>query len=441
MRASKGELNHLKFGLYHRYEALLEPCRRAEAKHTIVSATMLGCHWFVIYGSYALSFWYSIGLVQESRVSGGHYSPSIIMVVFFNVFMGALSLANIAPFVESFNCARSAAVDIFEVIERKSKLDPLSQDGLRPTTVTGHLEFHDVKFEYPSRCDVPVLQGLSLKVQPGQTVAIVGSSGCGKSTCIQLLQRFYDPSQGKVTLDSVDVRSLNIGWLRDQIGVVGQEPVLFATTIEENIRYGRDGISFEDVVAAAKQANAHDFVMKLPQQYQTEVGDRGTQMSGGQKQRLAIARVLVKKPKVLLLDEATSALDNQSESVVQAALDEARQGRTTIIVAHRLTTIRSADVIVALKDGRAEEMGTHDELMAKRGLYHSLVTAQLNSAATPSYDVFPLNEEDQTLLLWKLLDMVRGEWLYIALGVLGSVIAGSTYPAFAVVIGDVLGVR
>ncbi|KAF2346766.1 ABC transporter-like, partial [Trinorchestia longiramus] len=293
----------------------------------------------------------------------------------------------------------------------------------------------------------------------------------------------------KITLDTVDLRELNLGWLRDQIGVVGQEPVLFDTTIEENIRYGRDGLSFDDIVAAAKQANAHDFIMKLPEQYQTQVGNCGTQMSGGQKQRLAIARVLVRQPKILLLDEATSALDNRSEAVVQAALDQVRQGRTTIIVAHRLTTIRSADVIVALRAGKAEEIGTHEELMAKQGLYYSLVTTQISSneeknnvcapetanenasedpddlsagaaqgqqlrlrrmsrsstfenetqSAAPDLEGEKQPEESASVLLRKLLNMCKGEWLYISLGMVAIVVTGSLYPVFAVIVGDVFG--
>ena len=190
-------------------------------------------------------------------------------------------------------------------------------------------------FKYPARPDVPILQGLSLTIQKGETVALVGPSGCGKSTCIQLVQRFYDPESGSVQLGNHEIQNLNVGWLRDRIGVVGQEPVLFGCTIAENIRYGRDNITDEDIKKACMESNAYDFISKLPKKLDTMVGERGAQLSGGQKQRLAIARALVRNPEILLLDEATSALDTQSESVVQAALDKARAGRTTIIVAHR----------------------------------------------------------------------------------------------------------
>ena len=191
----------------------------------------------------------------------------------------------------------------------------------------------------------------------GQTVALVGSSGCGKSTCIQLLQRFYDPIRGRITIDGYDLKTLNVGWLRENIGVVGQEPVLFSMTIRDNIKYGHprlNDVLQEDIEHAARQANAHDFIMSLPKGYDTLVGERGAQLSGGQKQRIAIARALIRNPKILLFDEATSALDMKSEAVVQLALEKAREGRTTLIVAHRLTTIRNADSILVFNEGKIE---------------------------------------------------------------------------------------
>ena len=193
----------------------------------------------------------------------------------------------------------------------------------------------NVHFNYPAREDVEVLRGVNLKIEAGKTVSIVGPSGCGKSTVIQLIQRLYDPDSGSLLLDQTDIRQMNIGWLRDNIGVVGQEPVLFATTIRENIKFGRKDATDEEIVQASKEANAFNFIQSLPQKFDTIVGEKGAQLSGGQKQRIAIARAIIKKPKILLLDEATSALDFASEALVKAAIDNVQQGRTTIIVAHR----------------------------------------------------------------------------------------------------------
>ncbi|PRD36013.1 UNVERIFIED_CONTAM: Abcb1b [Trichonephila clavipes] len=255
-------------------------------------------------------------------------------------------------------------------------IDSSSKLGGKPESLSGFISLKNVHFNYPARQTVQVLRGVSLNIQPGETVALVGPSGCGKSTIIQLILRFYDTLEGMVEVDGHNVRDLNVGWLRDNIGLVGQEPVLFSTTISENIRYGKQDATQEEIEEAAKVANVHDFINTLPMKYNTLVGERGTQLSGGQKQRIAIARALIKNPKILLLDEATSALDTESEAVVQAALDEARRGRTTVIVAHRLTTIRTADKIVVLADGNVKEIGTHDDLMNSKGIYFQLVSTQ-----------------------------------------------------------------
>ena len=252
-----------------------------------------------------------------------------------------MKIGQLPPLLEAVSMARGAAASIYSIIDRVPQIDSSSPAGKLPAAVQGNIRFANVHFRYPSRPDVTILNGIDFQVSAGQTVALVGLSGCGKSTCIQLLQRFYDPCGGHVELDGNRLSDLNIKWLRSQIGVVGQEPVLFGTTIAANIRYGREGLSQGDVERAAKEANAHDFISQLPLGYETMVGERGAQMSGGQKQRIAIARALVRNPKILLFDEATSALDTQSEAVVQRALDRARCGRTTIIVAHRLTTVIS----------------------------------------------------------------------------------------------------
>ncbi|GFR58628.1 multidrug resistance protein 1 [Elysia marginata] len=268
-------------------------------------------------------------------------------------------------------------LEVTEDLLQMSAIDSASEEGLRPQTLTGNISLKNVHFTYPSRADVKILKGMDLTVPAGQTVALVGQSGCGKSTVIQLLQRFYDPDAGQVCLDGVDLREINIRWLRQNVGIVGQEPVLFATTIGENIKYGRQGATMDEVIKACKNANAYDFIMRMPDGFDTHVGERGAQLSGGQKQRIAIARALVKNPKILLLDEATSALDTESEAIVQDALDRASKGRTTLIIAHRLSTIINADCIVVFDNGKVVEKGTHDQLMTRQGIYFDLVSSQI----------------------------------------------------------------
>jgi pseudouridine synthase len=241
---------------------------------------------------------------------------------------------------------------ILEVIDLESTIDPTSEAGGTLPAVSGELVLRDVSFAYPARRDHSVYKGLNLCIEAGTTVALVGPSGCGKSTCVQLIERFYDPDAGSVLLDGVDIKTLNVRWLRQNIGLVSQEPVLFTGSISDNIKNGKDSATQADVEAAAKMANADSFIRSFPDGYNTQVGEKGIQLSGGQKQRIAIARAIVRDPKILILDEATSALDTASERVVQEALDRLLQmkKRTTIIIAHRLSTIREADRIVV--DGK-----------------------------------------------------------------------------------------
>ncbi|KAJ0392417.1 hypothetical protein P43SY_000315 [Pythium insidiosum] len=276
--------------------------------------------------------------------------------------------------------AKKAASSVFQVIDRVPQIDPTSTCGDMLTHVDGHIHFKGVAFAYPSRPDAQIYKNYSLSIAAGQTVALVGASGSGKSTAISLLERFYDPASGVVTLDGTDLRKLSLPWLRQRISLVSQEPVLFAGTIAENIAMGKPGATREEVMEAAKKANAFDFISNFPNGFDTDVGDRGAQVSGGQKQRIAIARAILRDPEVLLLDEATSALDNESERVVQESLDRllALKKRTTIIVAHRLSTIRNADLIAVTKDGAIVEQGTHDQLMAlPNGVYKALVARQM----------------------------------------------------------------
>ncbi|XP_063233028.1 ATP-dependent translocase ABCB1-like isoform X2 [Bacillus rossius redtenbacheri] len=354
-----------------RYKEALEKGLWLAMKKYYVLSVGIGGVFFVTYGAYGLAFWYGAELVGN-----GTSTPGSVFTVFFSVMSGAFSLGNALPFVNAVSTAVGAASTIFDIIDRVPDIDAFSEQGKKLDKVKGSIEFKNVFFAYPARQSVEVLKDFNLSISSGKTVALVGSSGAGKSTVGSLLLRFYDPTKGQVLLDGVDIKDLNLSWLRAQIGVVSQEPCLFGVSILENIRYGHSDVSMQDVVNAAMMANAHGFISSLPMGYDTLVGDRGAQLSGGQKQRVAIARALVRDPRILLLDEATSALDAHSEGVVQEALDKAMQGRTTVIIAHRLSTVRGADVIYALKNGLVLEWGTHTELMAKNGLYHDLVTTQ-----------------------------------------------------------------
>ncbi|GBG24499.1 ABC transporter B family member 3 [Hondaea fermentalgiana] len=308
-----------------------------------------------------------------------------VLAAFFGVLIGAMSLGQLAPAYSSLTNGRAAAARIYDIIEREPEIDATGDSGEIPDEIEGALALEDVHFHYPSRPDVKVFRGINLKFAPGTTTALVGGSGCGKSTVTQLLMRFYDPTQGRVTLDGADIRDLNLAWLRNTIGLVSQEPILFATSIYANIVYGApEGaeVTHEEVVAATKAANAYDFIMELTDGFDSYVGEGGSTLSGGQKQRIAIARALVRNPQLLILDEATSALDSESERVVQAALDDllASQHRTTIVIAHRLTTVRDADNIIVMGEGEGMlEQGTHDQLVAKKGHYFALLSAAKRS--------------------------------------------------------------
>ncbi|CAN6243370.1 unnamed protein product [Urochloa humidicola] len=354
-----------------RFSAALEESVRLGLRQGLAKGVALGSNG-ICFAIFAFNVWYGTRLVMDHGYKGGTVFVVSSVIVFGGAALGS-ALSNIKYFSE----ASSAAERIQEVICRVPKIDSASNTGDKLANVAGEVEFRNVEFCYPSRPKSPVLVNFSLHVPAGHTVALVGASGSGKSTVIALLERFYDPSAGEVTLDGMDIRRLQLKWLRAQIGLVSQEPALFAMSIRENILFGKEEATEEEVLAAAKAANAHNFISQLPQGYDTQVGERGIQISGGQKQRIAIARAILKSPKILLLDEATSALDTNSERVVQEALELVSMGRTTVIVAHRLSTIRNADMIVAMQSGEVKELGSHDELIGiENGLYSSLVRLQ-----------------------------------------------------------------
>ncbi|CAH8358573.1 unnamed protein product [Eruca vesicaria subsp. sativa] len=344
----------------------------------IVSGIGFGFSFFVLFASYACSFYVGARLVDDGKTTFDS-----VFRVFFALTMAAMAISQSSSLSPDSSKADIAAASIFEIIDRESKIDPSVESGRVLDTVKGDIELRHVSFKYPARPDVQIFQDLCLSIRAGKTVALVGESGSGKSTVIALLQRFYDPDSGEITLDGVEIKSLRLKWLRQQTGLVSQEPILFNETIRANIAYGKGGDASEsEIVSAAELSNAHGFISGLQQGYDTMVGERGIQLSGGQKQRVAIARAIVKDPKVLLLDEATSALDAESERVVQDALDRVMVNRTTIVVAHRLSTIKNADVIAVVKNGVIVEKGKHESLInIKDGVYASLVQLHLSAAS------------------------------------------------------------
>ncbi|WAR00099.1 MDR1-like protein [Mya arenaria] len=324
----------------------------------------------VIFFCYAASFWLGAYLVEQKELDYVQVFKAFSAVVF-----GGMAIGQASAMAPDAAKAQVSAEQVFKLLDRKlaigdeeERKNAKTPEGKFSSTVS----FKNVKFRYPTRPDIVVLNGLDLEVEPGQTVALVGSSGCGKSTTVQLTERFYDTESGEVMLDQYNVRDLDLAWLRGQIGIVSQEPVLFDLSIAENIAYGDNTrqIPMDEIIQAARSANIHDFISSLPDGYDTNVGEKGAQLSGGQKQRVAIARALVRNPKILLLDEATSALDTESEKVVQDALDRAREGRTCIVIAHRLSTIQNADKICVIRHGVVTEQGRHSELMKQQGFYY-----------------------------------------------------------------------
>ncbi|RYC61987.1 hypothetical protein CHU98_g4209 [Xylaria longipes] len=327
----------------------------------------------VLFLAFALGFWYGGTLIANRE-----YNLFQFFLCFMSIVYSAQSAGSIFSFAPDMGKAHHAASELKTLFDRKPTIDTWSEDGEKLSSVEGTIEFRDVHFRYPTRPEQPVLRGLNLIVRPGQYVALVGASGCGKSTTIALLERFYDPLSGGIFIDGKEISSLNIKQYRSHIALVSQEPTLYQGTIKENIILGssNEEVTDEAVEHACREANIYDFIMSLPDGFNTVVGTKGALLSGGQKQRIAIARALIRNPRVLLLDEATSALDSESEHVVQAALDKAAKGRTTIAVAHRLSTIQRADVIYVFDQGRVLEQGTHSELMHLNGRYAELVNLQ-----------------------------------------------------------------
>ncbi|HRF79464.1 MAG TPA: ABC transporter transmembrane domain-containing protein [Flavobacteriales bacterium] len=328
-----------------------------------------------MFGAIVLVIWRGVRLMALGEISTGE----LVTFIMYSIFIGA-SIGGLPEVINRMLKAIGASERLMDLQDEAPEPVSLAAKG-EPLALQGAVRFEEVSFHYATRADIPVLQNVDFSVRPGERVALVGPSGAGKSTVAALVLRFYDPVSGRVTIDGKDAREYDLTALRDRMAIVPQEVLLFGGTIRENIAYGKPDASDEIIEAAARKANAHDFISSFPQGYATVVGERGIQLSGGQRQRIAIARAVLKDPAILILDEATSALDSESERLVQDALDQLMKGRTSIVIAHRLSTVRDADRILVLDKGRVLESGTHDELIADvGGLYHSLSRLQLANA-------------------------------------------------------------
>uniref|UniRef100_A0A803LET6 Uncharacterized protein n=1 Tax=Chenopodium quinoa TaxID=63459 RepID=A0A803LET6_CHEQI len=356
------------------YEKKCEAPLNAGIKQGLISGAGFGVSFALLFFVYAISFYAGAQLVGHGKTTFGK--------VFFALTMAALGISQSSSFAPDSSKAKSAAASVFSILDRNSQIDPSDESGMTLDDVKGEIELQHVSFTYPTRPDIQIFRDLSLTIHAGKTLALVGESGSGKSTVISLVQRFYDPNSGCITLDGIEIQKFQLQWLRQQMGLVSQEPVLFNDSIRANIAYGKGGNATEaEIIAAAELANAHKFISSLQQGYDTIVGERGVQLSGGQKQRVAIARAIVKNPRILLLDEATSALDAESEKVVQDALDRVMANRSTVVVAHRLSTIKNSNVIAVVKNGVIVEKGKHETLIhIKDGVYSSLVALHMSAS-------------------------------------------------------------
>jgi len=334
------------------YNKLIHKAYKTAVEEGITNGFGMGSVFFILFSSYGLAIWYGGKLILSKGYSGGD-----VINILFSIMTGAMSLGNATPCMAAFAEGQSAAYRLFATIKRKPEIDPDDPTGKQLEDIKGDVDLKEVYFSYPARPEQLIFDGFSLHVSSGTTMAIVGESGSGKSTVISLVERFYDPQAGEVLIDGMNIKSLRLDWIRGKIGLVNQEPLLFMTSIKDNISYGKEDATIEEIKRAAELANAANFIDKLPNGYDTMVGQRGAQLSGGQKQRIAIARAIIKDPRILLLDEATSALDVESERIVQEALNRIMVNRTTLVVAHRLTTVRNADCISVVQQGKIVEQG------------------------------------------------------------------------------------
>lgn len=355
-----------------RYNRITNDIIKLGMKYAVLRGIFASTIVVLIFGSVLAIVWYGSFLVAEGEITSGQFFNFFILSGFM-----AGSVGGLADTYSQIQKALGATENVLHILDQEPELKETLIPRNPEKFLQGKIEFRDVHFSYPSRNDFAVLKGVSFSIQPGEQLAIVGPSGAGKSTLTNLLLRFYEPSGGTIYVDDKLIESYELANYRSQLAYVPQDIVLFGGTILENIRYGKPTATDEEVMEAAKKANAHEFIAGFPEQYATVVGERGTKLSGGQRQRVAIARALLSDPAILVLDEATSSLDSESEKLVQDALDTLMKGRTTLVIAHRLSTVKNADKIVVLDQGKIRESGSHEELkQLEGGLYRYLVSLQ-----------------------------------------------------------------
>ena len=350
----------------NRFSKAIEDSFISARKRVIISAFFGPSIGFIAFSTSLVLLWYGGREVITGQISPGELIAFILYAAIIAGPMGSF-----ARMYTRLQEGLGASKRLFELLDTQGEVRSLPNAQIMPK-VSGQIEFDSTCFYYQENREV--IKNISFKVEPGQTIALVGPSGAGKTTLIRLLHRFYDPTQGEIRVDGIPLKNVELSSYWKQIGIVPQETILFGGSIEMNIRYAKDGASEEEIIAAAKAANAHTFIMECPEQYKTVVGEKGIRLSAGQRQRIAIARAILKNPSILILDEATSALDNESEVLIQEALEKLMKNRTSIVIAHRLSTIHKAEKILVMDDGAIVESGTHSELIKQKGLYHRLYT-------------------------------------------------------------------
>ncbi|KAI9843008.1 MAG: hypothetical protein M1838_002894 [Thelocarpon superellum] len=460
-----------------RYDDYLDQVHQRSRKKSPLYGILFSTEYFCVYSAVALSFWQGFRMYQSGEIT----DVGTVFTVILSAIIAATSISAFAPQIQTLTNAASAASELFSIIDKSSQLDPLDSAGARPSSCHGQIEVCSLNFAYPTRPLAQVLHDLTLTLPAGKTTALVGASGCGKSTVVGLLERWYEPTSGQILLDGNDISTYNTKWLRSTIRLVQQEPVLFRGTVFQNVAKGfldnQKALSTQEqrdlVQSSCKASNAHEFICQLPSGYDTELGEGAGMLSGGQRQRLAIARAIISDPTILLLDEATSALDPRAENLVQDALRRVSENRTTLVIAHKLATVRDADKIVVMSAGQAVEEGTHHDLVAKDGRYAALVRSQdlghgddsgdvaektlaeevaippaleqvVSTAPSATVDVEARNLTRETLgysLLRCIIIMFSEQtslYLCFVVSTIACLIGGATYPAQALLFSRLL---